>query len=322
MLRRRLLLAAAAAISSTAVTGARAQTDAPLLILVGFPAGGAIDIAARVVADKMKDALKRPVVIENRPGAGGRLAADLLKVAAPDGNTVMVTPLVVPVLAPMVFSKLNYDPKKDFAPVGLVCSYQFAVAASPTLAARNFTELVQWLRDHPQQANFGSPAAGSLPHFFGAMLGQAAKVEMVHVPFAGGGALQTAIAGGQVPIGVDVVLELMEFHRSGRVKILATSGAQRSKALPEVPTFREAGYTDLVGEGWFGMYAPAGTPTTAIGTLNAALNKALTQPEVLERFGKLALEPMGGPPADLEARTAADIKRWGPVVKATGFRGD
>lgn len=324
MNRRQLILAAAAATTAStfAAGSAWAQGDAPLKILVGFPAGGSIDIATRVVADKMKDVLKRTVVVENRAGAGGRLAAGVLKSAPPDGNTVMVAPLVVPVLAPMVFSKLNYDVAKDFAPIGHVCSYQFAVAVSPTLPVHNVAELVKWLRAHPQQANFGSPAAGSLPHFFGAMMGQAAGVDMVHVPFAGGGALQSAIAGGQVPIGIDVVLELMEFHRSGRVRILATSGMQRSKALPDVPTFRESGYPDLVGEGWFAMYAPAGTPAAVVSTLNDALNKALVNPEVQERFAKLALEAGSGTPADLESRTVADVKRWAPVVKSTGFRGD
>jgi tripartite-type tricarboxylate transporter receptor subunit TctC len=301
---------------------AHAQADKTLRVMVGFPPGGSIDVVARVLAEKMKDELKVNILVENRAGAGGRLAADLLKSAPADGSVVMIAPVVVPVLAPLVFSKLNYNPATDFAPVGHVCNFNFALSIPAALPAKTVAEFVTWLKANPQKANFGSPAAGSLPHFFGEILSREAKADMVHVPFAGGAAMMTAIMGGQVSAGIDVVLEALEAHRAGKVRILATSGERRSAVLPDVPTFKEAGYPGIVASGWFAMYAPAKAPAASVDAINRALNKALTHPEVLDRFGKLALEAGGGSPADLRALEQASTARWAPVVKATGFRAD
>ena len=318
MKRREFTALAAASLTPLA----HAQADKTLRVMVGFPPGGSIDVVARVLADKMKDELKANIVVENRAGAGGRLAADLLKSAPADGSVVMITPVVVPVLAPLVFSKLNYNPATDFAPVGHVCNFNFALSIPASLPAKTVAEFVAWLKANPQRANFGSPAAGSLPHFFGEILSREAKADMVHVPFAGGAALMTALVGGQVSAGIDVVLEALEAHRAGRVRILATSGERRSAVLPDVPTFKESGYPGIVASGWFAMYAPARTPAASVDAINRALNKALAHPEVLERFGKLALEAGGGSPADLRALEQASTARWAPVVKATGFRAD
>ena len=318
MKRREFTALAAASLTPLA----HAQADKTLRVMVGFPPGGSIDVVARVLAEKMKDELKANIVVENRAGAGGRLAADLLKSAPADGSVVMITPVVVPVLAPLVFSKLNYNPGTDFAPVGHVCNFNFALSIPASLPAKTVAEFVAWLKANPQKANFGSPAAGSLPHFFGEILSREARADMVHVPFAGGAALMTALAGGQVSAGIDVVLEALEAHRAGKVRILATSGERRSAVLPDVPTFKESGYPGIVASGWFAMYAPARAPAASIDAINRALNKALTHPEVLERFGKLALEAGGGSPADLRALEQASTARWAPVVKATGFRAD
>ena len=322
MKRRNIFTWAALATTLLVSTSANAQSDKTLRVLVGFPAGVSIDVVTRIFAEKMKDELKRPVIVDNRPGAGGRLAADLLKSAAPDGNTVMVTPIVVPVLAPMVFSKLGYNPDTDFVPVGKVCDFSFALAVPANSPAKNLKEYAAWLKANPQQANFGSPAAGSLPHFFGVMIGSALNVDMVHVPFNGGAALQSAVLGGHAPAGIDVVMEWQQNAKSGRVNVLATSGAQRSKVMPDVPTFKEQGFPDAVGQGWFAMYAPAKTSQSSIEEINKALNKALANPEVRERFASLGLEVSGGSPADLQKTMQEDAKRWGPVVKKSGFRAD
>ena len=318
MKRRDFAALAAAGLLPTA----HAQSDKTLKVLVGFPPGGSIDIVSRVLAEKMKDDLKVNIVIENRAGAGGRVAADLLKASPADGSVVMITPIVVPVLAPLVFSKLNYNPATDFAPVGHVCNFNFALSVPASLPVKNVAEFVTWLKANPQKANFGSPAPGSLPHFFGEMLSRDAKADMVHVPFAGGSALMNALMGGQVSAGIDVLLEALEAHKSGKVRILATSGDKRSAVLPDVPTFKESGYPNIVASGWFAMYAPAKTSAASIEAINRALNKALTHPEVLDRFGKLALEAGGGSAADLTKLEQASTARWAPVVKATGFRAD
>jgi tripartite-type tricarboxylate transporter receptor subunit TctC len=322
MQRRTLITSLALASSLLVVTPASAQSDKTLRVLVGFPAGVSIDVVTRIVAEKMKDELKRPVIVDNRPGAGGRLAAELLKSAAPDGNTVMVTPIVVPVLAPMVFSKLNYNPETDFAPVGKVCDFSFALAVPANSTVKNLKDFAAWLNANPQQANFGSPAAGSLPHFFGVMIGSALNVDMVHVPFNGGAALQSAVLGGHAPAGIDVVMEWQQNAKAGKVTVLATSGAQRSKVMPEVPTFKEQGYGDAVGQGWFAMYAPAKTSHAAIDDINKALNKALATPEVRERFAGLGLEVGGGSAADLQKTMQVDAKRWAPIVRKSGFKAD
>ena len=318
MKRRDFTALAAAGLLPTA----HAQSDKTLKVLVGFPPGGSIDIVSRVLAEKMKDDLKVNIVIENRAGAGGRVAADLLKASPADGSVVMITPIVVPVLAPLVFSKLNYNPATDFAPVGHVCNFNFALSVPASLPVKNVAEFVTWLKANPQKANFGSPAPGSLPHFFGEMLSRDAKADMVHVPFAGGSALMNALMGGQVSAGIDVLLEALEAHKSGKVRILAISGDKRSAVLPDVPTFKESGFPNIVASGWFAMYAPAKTPAASIEAINRALNKALTHPEVLDRFGKLALEAGGGSAADLTKLEQASTARWAPVVKATGFWAD
>ena len=205
-------------------------------IIVGFAAGGSSDIAARMLADKLKDSLGVPFIVENRVGAGGRIAAEALKNAAPDGTTFLLTPVVVPVLAPLVYKQLSYDPAKDFAPVAQVATYQFALAVGPDHPARSVPEFVAWLKANPTQANFGSPAPGSLPHFFGLMIGKATGVEMVHIAYKGGAPLATDLMGGQIPAGVDALSDMIELHRGGKVRIIATSGAQRSPLLPTVAT--------------------------------------------------------------------------------------
>jgi tripartite-type tricarboxylate transporter receptor subunit TctC len=178
------------------------------------------------------------------------------------------------------------------------------------------------MKANPQTASFGSPAAGSLPHFFGLLLGKEANADMVHVSYNGGAPLQTAVLGGQVPMGIDVLFEFLQNHKAGKARNLATSGARRSAALPDVPTFVELGFPNIVGGGWFAMFAPAKTPAAEIDRLNRALNKALGAADVRERMVSLALEPGGGSPADLQKIMDADAAKWGPIVKASGFKAD
>ncbi len=299
-----------------------AQVDKPVRLLVGFAPGGSADIAARLLADRMKDELKQSVVVENRPGAGGRIVAEAIRNGPADGSLLMLTPIVVTVLAPMVFTKLPYDPLVDFAPVGHVANFQFGLSVAATHPAKNVQELVDWWKANKPMANYGSPAPGSLPHFFGVMIERSAGVDLVHVPYNGGGPLMNAVMGNQVSSGIDTLVDQIELHRTGKIRLIATSGAQRSPLLPEVPTFGEGGLTGVEGTSWFAVYAPAKTPDATVRQLNASINKALAVPELRERFLKLGLEPTGGTPADLSARMAQDTARWSPVVKASGFKAD
>lgn len=320
-MQRRHLLAIAAA-SAWGSAPLFAQSDKPLRLLVGFPAGGSLDVVARLLADKMKDELKRPVVVDNKPGAAGRIAAEMLKNAAPNGDTVMLAPIVVPVLAPLVFSKLNYNPATDFVPVVHAASFHFGLAVPVDAPYKTLPEFMGWLKANPTKANFGMPGAGSLPHFFGLMIGREAGVEMVAVPYQGGAPLIAALAGNQIASGIDVLGEQIELHRAGKLRILASSGAQRSKALPDVPTFREMGFNTIQAQSWFAMYAPAQTPAPTVNAINAAANKALASADVAERFAKLSLEVGGGSPADLQKLQDSETQRWAPVIKASGFRAD
>jgi len=318
----RLLALACSALLAGAALPVFAQVDKPVKLLVGFAPGGSADIAARLIADRMKDELKQPVVVENRPGAGGRIVAEAVKNSPADGSVLMLTPIVVPVLAPMVFSKLNYDPVADFAPVAQVGNFQFALSVNASHPAKNMKELIAWYKANPTQANFGSPAPGSLPHFFGVMISNSAGLELTHVPYNGGGPMMNALMGDQLTAAIDTLAEQVELHRTGRVRILASTGTARSPLLPEVPTFGEAGLSGVEGTAWFAVYAPAKIPEATVRQLNAAINKALAAPELRERFTKLGLEPTGGTPADLTARMAQDTARWAPIVKASGFRAD
>jgi tripartite-type tricarboxylate transporter receptor subunit TctC len=319
-MKRREFTALAAAASL--LPAAYAQSDRPVKLLVGFAPGGSADIAARLIAERMSAELRQPVVVENRPGAGGRIAAEQLKNAAPDGGTLMLAPIVVPVLAPLVFSKLPYDPVADFAPVAHLANFQFGLSVNASHPARTVPELLQWFKANADKTNFGSPAPGSLPHFFGVMMARGAGLDMVHVPFNGGGPLMNALVGNQVSSAIDTLVDQIELHRSGKTRILATSGAARSPLLPDVPTFSESGLRGVEGASWFAVYAPARTPEAVVRQQNAAINKALAAAEVRERFGKLGLEPVGGTPADLAALMKRDTERWGPVVKASGFKAD
>ncbi len=298
---------------------AQANDPVPLKVLVGFGAGGSADLAARLLAERLKDDLGRPVVVENRVGAGGRIAAEALKNASPNGTTVMLAPIVVPVLAPLVYKKLNYDVQKDLVPVAHIADFQFGVSVKADSPIRSIADLVPVIKKNPQSGSFGSPAPGSLPHFFGVMISQKTGLDMTHVPYNGGAQLMTALIGEQVTLGIDTLVDQGEMHRAGKSRILATSGPNRNALFPDVPTLRESGFKDLVGVGWFALFAPGGTDAAQIMALNAAVNRALKNPGLKDRFSKMGLEVGGGSPEDLKNLISTETARWAPVVKASGF---
>jgi len=301
---------------------AQSVVKGPVRIIVGFAAGGTTDTAARLLADQIQDSLRQPVVVENKAGASGRIAAEALKHAAPDGTTLLLVPIVVPVLAPLVFKQLDYDPAKDFAPVTQVANYQFAFVVGRDHPARTMPEFVAWAKSHPAQAAYGTPAAGSLPHFIGVMIGRAAGIDMVHVAYKGVAPLEADLMGGQIAAGVDALSDVIELHRAGKLRIIATSGAQRSPLLPMVPTFKEQGFPTIEGSGWIAMYAPAKTPRPVIDYFSATIIKALHTPQLRERLVNLALEPTGTTPEELTAIMINDAARWAPIIKASGFTAD
>jgi tripartite-type tricarboxylate transporter receptor subunit TctC len=291
-------------------------------VLVGFPPGGGADLIARLAADKARESLGVAVVVENRPGAGGQIAAEALKNAAPDGRTLMAAPIAVTVIYPLTYKKLAFDPEKDFAPVSLAVNFQLALTAGPGTPAATLAEYVAWVKGDAKRGSFGVPAAGSLPHFFGLMLGRAIGMELVQVPYKGGAPLLNDVIGGQIPVGIDVLSEAIPQHRAGKVRVLASSGAKRSGIAPEIPTFTELGYPQIQGDGWFAFHAPAKTPKAAVDRLSSAFGNAVRAPDVAERLQKIGFDPVGSTADELARRMAEDRARWAPVVKASGFSAD
>jgi tripartite-type tricarboxylate transporter receptor subunit TctC len=319
---RRSVLTALVAALALPVAGHAQSTDRGVRIVIGFPPGGSADTLARTLADRLKDELKQPVVVENRPGAGGRLALELSKAMPADGSVAVLSPDAMLVTAPLVFSKLNYDPVRDFAPVGNVVDFQFAFAAGTNPPAKTLDEFVKWGKDNPGKASFGSPAAGSPIHFFGALVGKETGVDMIHVPYQGGAPLVTNLVGGQITAGINTLADMIEHHRGGRIRILAVSASTRAPQLPEVPTFTELGYPNIVGGGSYGLYLPARAPRAAVEQWNAAIRRVLADPAVAERLRSFGFDPAPSSPEALADKLQAETARWAPIVKSTGFRAD
>ncbi len=295
---------------------ALAQDKAPLKIVVGFPPGGSADLLARLMAEGLKNDFSS-VIVENKPGAGGRLALSQVKRAPADGQTVVLLPSGPMVLFPHVYRKLDYDPVADFTPISLLANFQFSVVAGPAAGTKSVAEMLAKARNAPGAATYGTPGAGTLPHFMGVMFGQKAGAELTHVPYQGGGPANTALLGGHIHYKFDVVTETAELHRAGKVRILAVTGAQRDPQVPEVPTLKEQG-VDMVATAWFAMYGPAGLKPEVRDVLSAAVARAVRQPALRARLIEQGYDPVGSTPAELAAAQAADLKRWEGPIKATG----
>jgi tripartite-type tricarboxylate transporter receptor subunit TctC len=323
-MRKRTLLTAAIALAGAA-TGwhpafAQSADKPPLRILVGFPPGGSADLIARIIGDALQNEYS-PIVVENRPGAGGRIALQAVKAAKPDGQTVIILPSGPMVLFPHVYKKLEYDPVKDFTPVSLIAHFQFGVASGPASGAKDIAEMLEKAKADPKSATYGSPGLGTLPHFMGVMLEQSTGVPMTHVPFQGGGPANNALIGGHIGYKFDVVSETAELHRSGKVRIIAVTGPTRDPQVPEVPTLKESG-VNMEATAWFAMYGPAGMPAPVLSKLERAMAAAVKKPEMQDKLRKLGYEPVGSTSAELAATQRADLARWEKPIKATGVQLD
>jgi len=316
-LTRRLIHAA---LLGAFALSAHAQDKTPLKIVVGFPPGGSADTLARLIGEQMR-ATHDPVVVENRPGAGGRIALQQVKRAAPDGQTVIVLPSGPMVLFPHVYKKLDYDAVKDFTPVSLIANFQFGVVAGPASKAKNVADMVAAAKAQPGVASYGTPGLGTLPHFMGVLFEQQVGARLNHVPFQGGGPANNALLGGHIDYKFDVVSETAELHRAGKVRIIAVTGTARDPQVPEVPTLKESGI-DMVATAWFAMYGPANMNPATRDRLQQAVSAAVKSPALSERLKGLGYEPVGSTAAELAAAQAADLKRWEAPIKATGVQLD
>lgn len=324
--RRRFLAGSAAAATATTalVIMPRAFGQAggkPLRIIVSFPAGGATDVIARLIADKLRGTYAAAALVENRVGASGRIGVEAVKNAEPDGSTILFTPDFLMTVYPHSFKKLAYDPVGDFTPVGIVSRSMLALSAGPALPAnvRTIPEFVEWCKNNPTKASFATTSPGGTPHFVGVMLGRAAGIELQAVHYKGGAPALQDLLGGQIPVSVNPVGEILPFVRAGKIRVLATTGNQRSRFLPDTQTFVEAGYKDIVVEAWLGFLAPGKTPAATITKLADAIADALKAPDIASSFEKFAVEMSPSTPIMHGMTLRSDIDRWGPIVRASGF---
>ena len=288
-------------------------------IVVGYPPGGASDRVARIIGEKLQAKLGMPVVVENKTGAGGRLAAQLVK-AAPAGQIhLMLANPAVMVVAPLVFKDNGYDPDRDFVPVSEVQNYEFALAVGASVPARDLSELLTWLRANPEKSNFGVPATGSLPHFFGLMMGDKAGVQSQIIGYRGSAPLLNDLIGAQVPVAFDTLDSVWPQHEAGKIRILAISGDKRSPFAPSIPTFREAGL-DLVATGWSTFFAPVSLPRDKVERLSQVILEVMQDPDTQRKFAAAKLTPVASNLAQTQARLAAFRAQWAPVVQRSGFQ--
>jgi tripartite-type tricarboxylate transporter receptor subunit TctC len=295
---------------------ATASAQPALRIIAPVAPGGSSDTAARVVAERMSIVDKRAIVIDNRPGASGRIALDALR-ASPPADTLLVTPIAIPVIAPLAFA--NYD-ASDIVPVARLATYDYAFAVSAQREWRTFADFAAWARTPGRAATFGATGAGTLVHFLGLVVASAAGYRTELVPYASIGKLEADLAGGHLSSAVAATSDIVALHRSGRIRILATTGAQRS--IADVPTFRELGYVTVEASGWNAFYASARMSRHDVDALSAQARAALEDPAVRQKLVAAGMTPAPSTADELAAIAATERARWGPVIRASGFVGD
>jgi len=298
-----------------------AQADAlngPLTLVVGYAAGGSTDRAARVIAEHLGAKLGVAVTVDNRAGDGGRLAAQQVSRTPAGQNVLMLANPAVMVVAPIVFKNGGYDPDKDFVPVSQVTSYDFALAVGPTMPLDRVMFLVSWLWAHPQDTKFGVPATGSLPHFFGLMLGDALSIKPQIMGYKGSAPLLADLVAGKLPIAIDTLDSLYPQHVAGKVRILAVSGTQRANFAKGLPTFRESGLK-IDAAGWNAFFAPSSLPAAKVQVLAQAIREVMQESGVQQAFNALYLTPIVSTPAETASMIKAFREQWEPVVRRSGF---
>jgi tripartite-type tricarboxylate transporter receptor subunit TctC len=319
---RTLLAAAVGAITLLGASGAAAQAwpAKPIRLMVPFPPGGSTDIVARIVAQKLSERLGQSIVIENRGGAGGTIGTALIAKSAPDGYNLAVASTSTHVVAPGVYAKLEYDPVKDFAPVGLMAISPYLLVVNPSVPAKSVQELVALAKRQPGKLNYASAGVGSTTQLAMEMLKLASGTYMLHIPYNGNGPAGTAVVAGQVEILFGSLPALLGHAKGGRVRALAVGTPKRSPSLPEVPTVAESGYPGFDASLWLGIVAPAGTPQAIVDRLNKEIVSIVTAADTREAFDKAGTEPLTGTPADLAAMIRDGVPKYAKIIKAAGVK--
>ena len=296
--------------------------DKPIRLVVPFPAGGGADNLARIIMPRVSQALGKPIVIDNRPGAGGNVGAEIVARSAPDGYTLLYGTNGTHSINQALYGNLGFDPVKDFAPVSRMTVIAALLFVHPALPANSVQELIRYARSHPGQVTFASAGNGTTSHLAGELFKTMAGIEIVHVPYRGGAAAAADVMGGQVSMMIDVMPNAYPLVRGGRVRGLAVSTAQRVASAPELPTIAESGLPGFEVSAWDGVLAPAGTPAPVVERLNLAIREALADPQVIDALRAAGAQPIPGSPADFARHIATSTERWGKVVRQSGARID
>ncbi len=323
MITRRLMTGGLAGLFTGLHGTAALAQRAAVRICVGFPPGSAADVVARLVATKLGQS-GVPHVVDNRAGAGGRLAVDNIRQAPADGSAMLVTPDAMMTIYPHVYRKLSYRPLTDLQPVTTLSMVPLGLAVGPSVPSevRTLSDFVQWAKANPGKAMYGTSGPGSTLHFTGWLLAQAAGFEFTHVPYRGSILALQDMAAGQIAASVNVLGELLSFAQAGKARILAVSSPTRSRFSPGTPTFREAGFPMLESMTWFGLFLPAKTPEATVAAVSTALGEAFKTPDTRETLAKMAMEAFTLPPERFAALIKTDLERWAPVVQQTGYTSD
>lgn len=321
--RRRFgaLSTAAAAAALLGPMPSRSQGLETARIFTGFPAGSTPDVLARKVGDRLTRGYARAAIVENRLGAGGQLAVTAVKGLPADGSNILLTPMSMLGVYPYTYRKLPYDPVADLTPVSMGVSFDYGIGVGPGVpeSVQTMADLMAWYKANPTRANMGSPATGSTLHFVTVMLGRAAGIELTHVGYKGSGPAIQDMLGGTLPA---LCTPLGSFLNQPRLRVLATSGPQRSRFTPEVPTLAEQGFKDMVYREWYGFYLPAKASPEAVARLNTALREALAAPDIVKTLASFGMESAPSSPAQLAQALKESMERWGPVVRSIGFTAD
>lgn len=318
--RRRLLLAAPALLAAGLAHG---QSDKQAIrLLVGFAPGGGTDAVARLIADKLPGLLGQPVIVENLPGAGGRLAANALVAAAPNGNTFMVANNAVLTFQTLVFAnQIKWDYQRDFAPVAGLTTYPLGLAVPISSDVKSVPEYVRWVKANPSKATFGSTGVGGQTHFLGVQFAKAAGIDLQVVPYKGVTPMVSDVVAGHSPAAIGLMDDMLKFHRAGRLRVIGVFSAQRSPLTPDIPTFIEQGFPDVKSEAWQGMWAPAKTSKAQIERMQEAVQKVLAMPDVKEAMtSTLNVTPTFRNADELARTQEAEIRYWEPIIGAAAFK--
>jgi len=321
---RRNALQAAAASTLMAGIGRNAWAQAQIetaRIITGFAAGGTSDTICRRVAQKLQGDFAKTAVVENKTGAGGQIAVQTVKAAAPDGANILQTPTSILTIYTHIYKKLAYEPLVDLTPVTLGCVFDFGLAVGPAvpLSVKTVPEFLAWAKANPLGANFGSPAAGSTPHFIGALLGKNAGVDLKHAAYRGTQPAMLDLLGGNVSAVSGPIGDLTQHLPTGKVRILGVSGAKRNRFAPDVPTYEEQGIKNATHSEWFAFFLPAKAAPELVARLNASMKNALAQKDVIDGLNGFGLEAMSSTPAELTELIKRDTAKWAPIVKQVGF---